>query len=229
MQEESNEFRKLSHVAANACLRRERPISFNASMALAALEGRKTQTRRIIDPQPEVTPSAMSGIDRSKYGERGDLLWVREPFTLTTDSRRKYCVLYRADLVARELLLSECGLGFPIGVGEKVRARYGNKPDLHYWKRPDFMCRAYSRTTLEITDVRVERLQDISEKDARAEGIDPVACSPAGRGDGATGWLLCKPAFETLWGSIYGPESVSKNPWVWVIEFQLLPPTQKAA
>lgn len=203
----------------------DRPILFSAPMVRAILDGTKTQTRRIVKPQPlEASPgpgiraalyrpgdfiwpdkvpgcSTISckphGPDgwaeqHSPYGKAGDWLWVRETWQMAGGDS---CFWYAAtDSQA------DCGAS-PV-------SRW--RPSIH-------MPRRASRITLEITRVRVERLQDISEADARAEGappLDPHWPIPAdGRGTHASG-------YRRLWEQINGPDSWASNPWVWVVEFR---------
>lgn len=198
---------------------KERPILFSAPMVRAILECRKTQTRRVMKPQPERAPvDVVNGFPvwdaptnyngevqmnetRGKachYGKECDHLWVRETHSIGIGGTSG--VWYWAD-------------GNP---------QHGNwtrpKPSIH-------MPRWASRITLEITGVRVERLQDISEADAIAEGVDTRCqyqpdespeCSPGHRN--VDGFALDN--FRDLWCSINGPESWAANPWVWVIEFK---------
>ncbi len=219
---------------------KERGMIFNAEMVRAILDGRKTQTRRIMKVQPENSELGLSRIidssvakevgmyfwslsdacgmkRRSKpfpcpFGEVGDRIWVRETFaTLEPGSyepvkpQQGYCQELRYAATDR------------LAKSDSDIRGYKWIPSLH-------MPRWASRIALEITGVRVERLSDISEDDATAEGVPP-----AGRllpdypgtfltpnGDFAT----AKVAFHRLWESIYGEESWQANPWVWVIEFK---------
>ena len=179
---------------------RERPILFSAPMVRAILAGRKTQTRRIITPQPredvsiggtrglvvngQVTDAAgWAAWNRCRYGQSGDRLWVRE-----THLDLGGCRLYRAD---------------PGSDQERELVAPGQK-----WTPSIHMPRAASRITLEITGVRVERLQDISDADARAEG---AAAPPH---------LSYRDGYAALWESINGPGAWDSNPWVRVVEFR---------
>lgn len=185
-----------------------RPILFSGPMVRAIIDGRKTQTRRVVKPQPdngvkefttqEVNAAWQEGFIPVKcsYGKIGDLLWVRECFNADWSPRN---IIYKAD------------------GGSAKAAGYSAEPK---WKPSIHMPRWASRITLEITDVHVERLQDISWHDARAEGC-------AGMGDeyySAISFPEHCPApkkeFCQLWQSINGEESWDANPWVWVIEFQ---------
>ena len=219
---------------------KERPILLNDEMVRAILDGRKTQTRRVaknvhldsryrakwkaVRKHTEVsidTPAAMLG-EVCPYGQPGDRLWVREAWQgplvpwnrapeLFEDSRPfecpEYCE-YRAD-----------GGTAPVFMNADDEERQGWRPSIH-------MPRWASRITLEITDVRVERLQDISEEDAKAEGV-------MGEKEAAAADLQWydKPrrAFRFLWQSINGPDSWGANPWVWVIEFKRIDQEAKAA
>ena len=188
----------------------ERPIIFSAPMVRAVMAGTKTQTRRVVKLKPWqqieerddgfAWPWMYDG-DRDAdhwvlcpYGQPGSRMWVRESFC---DARQAAAgrVLYRAS-------------------GD-VACRW--KPSIH-------MPRFASRITLQITSVRVERLQDISEADAIAEGVTPKwepGCS--GRLMEAAGGFSFRPAasaYADLWESLHGPGSWDANPWVWVVEFR---------
>ena len=185
----------------------ERPILFNAAMVRAVLAGTKTQTRRVVkaarDPNIGcwMTPGEIALDSQtvqehiSPYGKPGDRLWVRETFCDAgeppdpTKGRRYY---YRADYA-----------GQPFGANA-----YGRwKPSIH-------MPRAASRITLKITGVRVERLQDISEADAAAEGVAAKVTNDCS--------YSAREAFVALWESINGGGSWDANPWVWCVEFKRL-------
>lgn len=203
---------------------KERPVIFNGEMVRAILDGRKTQTRRVIAnvgsdnciplQKPTKTKDGIfthvmdaPGHGLCPFGQVGDRLWVREAYqgplfnfdqmeTYLEDTskfeRPEFCE-YRAD-----------GGKTPEYYDADDNLRYGWKPSIH-------MPRWASRITLEITAVRVERLNDISEEDARAEGAPTELCII-----GEKHYM----GFRTLWKSIYGEESWSANPWVWVIEFR---------
>ena len=218
---------------------KERPILFSTPMIRALLAGTKTQTRRIVkwrglqsglnlgfsglqierigSKWALSSPTRTSHEYRSDpmpcpYGLPGDRLWVREAFrlcaeadaTLPRDTDEAYRIWYEADAPHQP------GFG-------KLR------PGM-------FMPRWASRLTLEITGVRVERLNDISESDAQAEGIERVggefSCSPwRNYRIGKPGEMSCHcsakaRSYMTLWESISGPGSWTANPWVWVVEFR---------
>mgnify|MGYP001218579921 CR=1 FL=1 len=177
----------------------EKPILFSGEMVRAILEGRKTMTRRVVKPQPEQDTDCPyhvgAGIERKAricpYGKPGDRLWVKETMWECIDNNDK--VRYVADGP------------IPI-VGNR---RYKKKPSL-------FMSRSESRLTLEVVNVRVERVQDITEGDAEKEGTTPYT-APAEL-------PAYKPAFADLWDRINEKRGFGwdKNPWVWVIEFKPL-------
>lgn len=183
---------------------REHPIIFSGPMVRAILDDRKTQTRRVVRLPATFRPDpAHRGDDRAKilatvkwYAEPGDRLWVRE-----TGWERPY----RTPRMRRE--------------GADTWDRYyydadGLTKDEHeqfkkweFKRRPSiYMPRWASRITLEVVNVRVERLQEISREDEIAEGV-------------ADGQF-----YDLLWESINGPGSWDKNPWVWVIEFNRIKP-----
>lgn len=203
---------------------KERPILFQGAMVRALLNGTKTQTRRVMKPQPRRVDGGVpfgdgpawahaepcTAMIRCPYGQRGDRLWVRETsaqnWNQLSDTRMDRSYVYRAD-------------------GEQ-RAQ-DNGTDLP-WRPSIHMPRVASRITLEITGVRVERLQDISEADAVAEGVIdlPLAVMPPGSlwaAHATAGPKLhaktAAGAYRLLWESINGPDSWDANPWVWVVEF----------
>ena len=219
---------------------KERPILFNALMVKAILEGRKTQTRRVINPQPEgkTLQSNLDGKWLSKkfnglllpkiedlpihcpYGKIGDRLWVRETWS-TVNLYGEIALAYKADgeitrVVENESFQDEDGLinyddprlekySFAAWADDLLEGKEGNwKPSIH-------MPRWVSRILLEITNVHVEQLQDISESDCLKEGVG----SPILRD-------CKKPKFMQLWESINVADSWAANPWVWVVEFKVV-------
>ncbi|WP_368216607.1 hypothetical protein [Aeromonas sp. R2-3] len=209
---------------------KERPVIFNGEMVRAILSGKKTQTRRTItaktlhlfDVAAKVGEchhlnSGDPADERSQpyyrqfcpFGQPGDRLWVRES-----------CWVYGGWQPESEYYRKRF---YPIGKkvayqatdekptnGLTLHREWRGTPSIH-------MPRWASRIQLEITSVRVERLNDINEQDALAEGVDD-GTSPAAI---AAGWFE-KPrrAFRRLWERIYGQESWDSNPWVWVVEFK---------
>ena len=209
----------------------ERGMIFNAEMVRALLSGRKTQTRRIIKPQPEATLSgSLSGKWLSRplnglllpkiediaihcpFGSVGDRIWVREAFRVHSRATDVATLVYKA---SERNSWTEQTHRVPVAVCNKPATPEKWTPSLH-------MPRLASRILLEITDVRVERLNAINEHDAQAEGVAKL------RGGFwkhyQPGWtqhqLSARGSFVTLWKSIYGDESWNSNPWVWVIKFK---------
>ena len=194
---------------------KERPILFSGKMVRALLAGTKTQTRRIVKPQPiSNRPNGPLGWEiHCPYGQPGDRLWVREGFTplppmqAPTQNPSRWEILYAA------------------GGAEEREAPAGYNPMLYNYERwsPSIhMPRWASRLTLEITGVRVERLQSISEADAIAEGVTAVSSGGVTlfTTTGANCFQTAKDAYAALWESINGPGSWDANPWVWAIEFR---------
>ena len=184
---------------------KERPILFSGPMVRAILDGRKTQTRRVVKPQPVgrqrvieglahvtrgmnpaddgavwyVGDCISSGVEiRCPFGSPGDRLWVKE-----TWCRGRAFVFYRAD----------CGGDPPSEYTDDW-----NAPLVDRWRPSIHMPRSASRLTLEVVSVRVERLADISEADAKAEG-----------------YASASEFLGAPWACSVGP-----NPWVWVVEFK---------
>jgi hypothetical protein len=206
---------------------KERPILFKGEMVRAILDGRKTQTRRMVYPQPQETLQArpywhVGGFRtargctnplRFKYGKAGDRLWVKETWKphcegeISPEFPLGTCVKYRADgkCIKPESWTNEQGRWCESQEESKV------------WKPSIFMPRWASRITLEIVNVRVERLQAINDFDAFQEG----AKSECGTVTGPACMSFIQ-GYKTLWESINGADSWAKNPWVWVIEFKKL-------
>ncbi len=200
---------------------KERPILFSGEMVRAILEGRKTQTRRVCKPEhfngsempsDHAMENAIRFGAKCPYGQVGDRLWVKETFGLH-DNRQPTIVYYRAD---NELKYESDGP----------------------WTPSIFMRREYSRITLEIVSVRVERLNEISEADAAAEGVERNASVIDGSWSPEDGYIkypidenledfpawTAVESYQTLWESINGAGSWAANPWVWVIEFKRVKP-----
>jgi hypothetical protein len=210
---------------------KQKPIIFSSEMIQAILEGRKTQTRRIVKPQPvdvsdidDENPEVCFVQDGKlreparygsfevpcKYGSIGDLLWVKESYRNVTywqDDMGHDCIQYKADYIN------------PKGS----------------WTSPIYMPKSAARIWLQITNIRVERLKDITEADAIAEGVQTidVVVYPEMNKDvrfrdyGKTKddpignfFETAFASFFTLFGSINGKKAVMDDPWVWVIEFK---------
>ena len=213
---------------------KERPILFSSPMVRAILAGAKTQTRRVVKQLQGMDPADVR-LARTQggypdgvrpvwecdfcepdifstpcpYGQPGDRLWVREtwqsvPFgphrdwpgcpdlrpQKPSEWNRTAVVIWRAD---------------------------GEMPGPEIWSPSIHMPRWASRITLEITGVRVERLNDISEQDAAEEGVGPGYVPNS---LGSTTCVGYRPMFAKVWRDINGPDSWDANPWVWVIEFK---------
>jgi hypothetical protein len=225
----------------------------SAPMVLAILDDRKTQTRRIIKPEhlkgtmcahdilsnlgPQLLKQAAT---YCPHGQVGDQLWVKETYrhfgNSMTAGKTSALILYRADNRSRTISLEN--------PPTEKWWNSGKSP----WKPSIFMPRWASRITLEITDVRVERLQDISEEDAKTEGVhvgqrvfldDPHRCRncdkdralhigvamgcPQGLGtvfDAST----YRGGYKFLWNSINGKDSWDLNPWCWCLSFRRIKP-----
>ena len=213
---------------------KERPILFSASMVRAILEGRKTQTRRICKSvkhpdfgcemaASELVKEAQHVIDRAcPYGRPGDRLWVRETFQGPLVGEDEQSDYYANSDKYRSPRYCE----YKADGGPKPEFMTGDDDLVCRWKPSIHMPRWASRITLEITGVRVERLQDISEADAIAEGCykieegsaiyyaDHLPKPAKGRATDAVS------AYTMLWESINGLDSWESNPYVWVIEFK---------
>ena len=204
---------------------KEKPIIFSTPEVRAIQEGRKTMTRRMIKPQPEIDTRYETAViedGKLKIYARGigdlwetrriykmpyhvgDILWVRET--------------WRCNSVGKAGNTEMATIEYKVGIGRNihditpVQALYfGSKAN---WRPSIHMPRACARIFLEVKSVRVERLQDISQEDARAEGVKPYHY-----GVGGTSY---KNAFLDVWNSLNAKSDYSwdSNPWVWVIEFE---------
>lgn len=206
---------------------KKRPILFNAEMVRAVLDGRKTVTRRVVKPQPILNhpysiflhgytfmsadgkavraewtsrePRPQGILQFCPYGSPGDRLWVRQKF--------RQC--------------DRCGaVNFDNSVSAFPNNCKACDDVLGKWTPSIHMPRWASRILLEVVSVRVERVAEISEIDAKAEGVDPSDDTWAPRGFGH------RSAFKLLWNAInykrgYGWD---KSPWVWVVEFKRVTP-----
>lgn len=206
---------------------KERPILFSGPMVRALLDGRKTQTRRVM--KQAVGPSLSVGVDGATavaelswlygdgpghevhertqkvpcpYGAPGDHLWVRESFwgCDAPGYGDQPCVVYDEEHHRTHYRAAEV---------RPWARKFGRIPSIH-------MPRDCSRITLEVTGVRVERLQDISEADASAEGVQ------AGYGEpfDPAHTISDQRRFELVWKQIHDEASWNANPWVWIVEFK---------
>jgi hypothetical protein len=208
----------------------ERPLLFSAPMVRALLAGTKTQTRRVVkSAEPIAKLGSSADWDRFKahpdmptpsivlltnrglpftlpcpYGKPGDRLWVRES-GWERPERTPAMMREGADTWAPYYYAADGE------DGEQLRAwGFKARPSIH-------MPRWASRILLEVVGVHVERLQDISERDAEAEGAQPNDGYAGPASDRQKGW---RDAYRKLWLTINGPESWATNPWVWVVDFR---------
>lgn len=215
-----------------------RPILFSGAMVRAILDGTKTQTRRVMNPQPgesfhrDLLALYLDGRWSERrpppFGVPGDRLWVRETWA-PHGARQPGPVMYAADGAIGGWLddggggrfWSHHGWVSGYAAPEKEGRWYG-KPTR--WRPSIHMPRWASRLTLEVSGVRVERLHDISEEDARAEGCAPWPPRGAMVGQQVRpGFDTARDAFRALWEHINGPGSWEANPWLWVVEFRRIP------
>jgi len=203
-----------------------KPILFSTPMVQAIQEGRKTQTRRNIKPQPDVRGLRTTNVEfedwhglevKPKY-QKGDILWVRETF--------RYAHHYGIDY--EFVQYKDGSTNTHCEIPDKDQILHDDK-----WKPSIFMPKAACRIFLEVTDVRAERLHDISEEDAIAEGIIPLSMSSMQMASyGQLYFDYSKPkqffkegvpsfwSFNSLWCSINGTESWEADPFVFVYDFK---------
>lgn len=192
---------------------KEKPILFSGQMVRAIIDRRKTQTRRIVKPQPDWIDksvmfwrgkAAMINEHRCPYGQPGDRIWVRESHAPAADCWGRW----------ERSIEKNCNL---FGPGELHYKADSGKPYIDRWRPSIHMPRWASRITLEITGVRIERLCDIDKTDSIAEGCAGGHGAIAGYTYNATPIEQ----FRALWDSINAKRAPwASNPWVWVIEFR---------
>lgn len=159
--------------------------------------------------------------------ERGDRLWVRETYYAFGRWETRYSAKKGRDEWHFVDMTLECGHAYRYaadgdGLWPMPRRRQLAGATPEWWKRPAiFMPRAASRILLEVTDLRIERLQAISEADAKAEG---VALDTSAAYLGAAAAAPYRHEFFKLWESLYGADSWDYNPWMWVIDFRRIKP-----
>jgi hypothetical protein len=235
---------------------KERPILFSGAMVRAILAGTKWQTRRVLNPQPDAKFAQMEchrdgtlevgvSIDSPNhyqvscpYGAVGDRLWVRETFVIRASDRGRVGVLYRADGVMKAAFYDDSGAGDLVRVGRPLK--FTERPRWNPPCKPSiFMPRAACRIVLEILEVRVQRLQEISVTDAIAEGMNPAdgavgedsVASFCGQlryavKDGKASILGQDPwpvrRYKVLWDQLNAKRGFGwmANPWVWAITFK---------
>lgn len=237
---------------------------FNGEMVSAILDGRKTQTRRVmkVQPEPSKTRSGDFWFSSKKlesmvhvsdlvpgnspiadchlffqehccpFGAVGDRIWVRETWGVVSHELDEDGRIQPWNPDRSATAIHEMPFGNGYYSGHAIYAADGEftwgdddgyEDGRSCWKPSIHMPRAACRILLEITDVRVERLNSISQEDARAEGIIDGGCLNCGEPE-PCGCANPEPdatdAFAYLWQSIYGQENWNANPWVWVIEFK---------
>ena len=190
---------------------KDKPILFSTPMVQALLEGRKSQTRRIMKPQPifdfdsgwvfwgkhqwdiHGLPISYDILNFCPYGQTRDILWVRETWASNPWGYLGGCrYIYKSDY--DKFPKNEIGTSYP---------------QIDKWKPSIYMPREAARIFLRVTDIHVERLQDITEEDAIAEGVIRKDL-----------YKTMTWEYETLWESINGQGSWDANPWVWVVIFE---------
>lgn len=227
---------------------KERPILFNGAMVRAILAGTKTQTRRVVKTQPEAmsddvqrvkgddgfwwpATAARSMVQTREmpsfcpYGAPGDRLWVRETWC-SAYARGCWGTVYGADEA-----FVQGPQAHPKGPHFNGDWK-GPGPQVYRWKPSIHMPRWASRISLEVTEVRVQRLQDISEDDAQAEGVRPFfeVYDGIGRDQCITSGERAEDApyrasYACLWDEINGDRALwSANPWVWAVSFRRVTP-----
>lgn len=191
----------------------DKPIIFSAPMVRALLDGRKTQTRRVLKPPYGTLEYLRDGTWRpicTKFF-KGDRLYVREAHYITDDGDSGYAAFAE----------DQEGVAAHFAEMQTLMASYPNIDwSKHLRLRPSIhMPRWASRLTLIVTDVRVQRLHEISEADAVAEGIDRHGDRFSGYGKASDQWMGAIDSFASLWISIHGTEAWDANPWVCAITF----------
>lgn len=216
-----------------------RPILFSAPMVRALLNGTKTQTRQVVKPRPDrymgkrcmLQPHELAGeVNQGEYsncphGQPGDRLWVREPWCGEIDGHTSQ-LIYNEDGNTYKCLYRADGQHVVLDDGDGFTKTNKDGSEASPWKPSIHTPRWASRITLEITAVRVERLHNISEADAIAEGVIAEDNRRYYCGFDDEGRILSKSpvtAYAWIWNSINGPHSWELNPWVWVIEFKRVP------
>ena len=204
-------------------------------MVRALLANRKTQTRRIIKPQPSAEAKEAGVIHSGNAGSNGIWAWLDHQdlmeagFTNDKEFRCPYGVpgdhLYVREAHSIRVEPGRFGPGI---AWYRASCPEWENDDRIRWRPSIHMPRWASRITLVVTEVRVQRLHGISEADARAEGILHVP----GHGDitpeelladpGHSNYLNCRMGFREVWSDIHGPESWNMNPWVWAVSFEKL-------
>lgn len=179
---------------------KEIPMLFSTPMVIALLNRSKTQTRRVVNPTPSETGIAAFNdgahpLMKCPYGQPGDLIWVRETFAPEDDNSVDY--FYKAN------------------------NRLIKEPK---WRPSLFMPKAAARIWLQVTEINVQRLQEIKGEDAIAEGVKTsIGLSKLPK------QIQAIAEFRKLWISLNGEQSWDENPWVWVVKFKVVSTTGREA
>lgn len=224
---------------------KERGMIFNGEMVRAILEGRKTQTRRSVkfphidrDAMCELSGNELAGelsagnYRNSTHGRPGDRIWVRETWGVVSHDLDEDGRIQPWSPDRPATAIHEMPFGNGYYSGHAIYAADGDftwgdddgyEDGRSYWKPSIHMPRAACRILLEVTSVRVEHLNSISQEDAQAEGMELTGWRPT-YSDPDSGGEVWTPYdnFAQLWESIYGEGSWQANPWVWVIEFKVV-------
>lgn len=198
---------------------RERPILFSGPMVLEILAGRKTQTRRPVKPPPG--PASLSPFHHSIEVATGRQVWGFRDGTGQATEDDRICP-YGAP--GDRLWVRETHVRGTMNGGERAWVRYratdeADVPAGTRWTPGIHMPRWASRLTLEVEAVRVERVQAISEEDARAEGMETFRAMPPA-------YATCRETLLRRWDGMYGGDefAAGRNPWVWVVTFRRVTP-----
>lgn len=229
---------------------KSRPILFSTDMVQAILENRKTQTRRIVKPQPSMLTDKSHFnfknlnyltkeqlLEHCPFGKTGDLLYVKEAHKVRQDAHYEGFVVTYQD--GAEVYFNENELS------EKTVKNLLNRKTLNTTRfvTGRYMPKEAARIYLRVKEVRVERLCDISELEAIIEGVESYTQAPVNSFSNAVtsyhvypnkvktqlGMVTAKQSFKSLWTSINGPESWQQNPWVWVVVYEVVSTTGKEA
>ena len=215
------------------------PILFSTPMVRAILQGRKTQTRRLLKPQPEYRKNFDgkggvfgtwfngSNLEHPKfflkdvepyypYGQPGDLIWVRESHRVFYSSTTKTFTVQYSDGIFKDFYYKSLSLNLIKKLKKRKSLKKGS------WVSARFLPNELARIWLRNKGYKIERLNDISEEDAIAEGVEQrgTCFRHYHLPDAAT--EHARHSFQTLWNSIHGPGSWQANPYVWALSFEVV-------
>lgn len=228
---------------------KERPILMHSRSINGILEGRKTQTRRImkVQPQPNVetwdwawplpgkkttpgsktywrndcAPNQRISTFYSPYGPSGDRLWVRETWGIFSVDSGTVSIGFKQRIPEGKTIADTDGGLNVLNVDAEIVKWSELRINTDKWRPSIFMPRWASRLSLEITGIRVERVQDISEADAKAEGVQ-LSDEWTGCADDLSGYY--REAFQFLWDDTNGKGAWDRNDWTWVVDFKRIRP-----